>query len=386
VVGREETTGAIPESSTCLTPACEAPQPKLAFLDRFLTLWIFIAMAVGVGLGYALPHIADALDSVKVFGVSAPIAAGLLVMMYPPLAKVHYDELGRLRQAKRMLTTSLVLNWAVGPVLMFALAWLAFPEPEMAPFRNGLILVGLARCIAMVLVWNLLAKGDCEYCAVLVALNSVFQIAMYSVLAYLFITVLTPVVSPSSEAVVVDITMWDIARNVLVFLGIPFALGVASWYVLGKLKGRAWYDGTFAPRISPLALVGLLFTIVVMFALQGEKIVSNPLDVVRVAVPLVAYFLLMFFMSFALSHRLGFNYSQSATQSFTAASNNFELAIAVAVATFGIASQEAFTTVIGPLMEVPVLIALVNVSLWIGRRYYGPDGQPVRARRPVRGT
>ncbi len=343
-------------------------------------------MVLGVGLGYALPDIADALDSVKVFGVSAPIAVGLLVMMYPPLAKVHYDELGRLRQAKRMLTTSLVLNWAIGPVLMFALAWLAFPEPEMAPFRNGLILVGLARCIAMVLVWNLLAKGDCEYCAVLVALNSVFQIAMYSVLAYLFITVLTPVVSPGSEAIVVDITMWDIARNVLVFLGIPFALGVASYYVLGRMKGREWYDGTFAPRISPLALVGLLFTIVVMFALQGEKIVRSPLDVVRVAVPLVAYFLLMFFLSFALSHRLGFNYSQSATQSFTAASNNFELAIAVAVATFGIASLEAFTTVIGPLMEVPVLIALVNVSLWIGRRYYDREGAPVRAKGSTRGS
>jgi ACR3 family arsenite transporter len=343
-------------------------------------------MAIGIGLGYALPDIADALDSVKVFGVSAPIAVGLLVMMYPPLAKVHYDELGKLRQAKRMLTTSLVLNWAIGPVLMFALAWLAFPEPEMAPFRNGLILVGLARCIAMVLVWNLLAKGDCEYCAVLVALNSVFQIAMYSVLAYLFITVLTPVVSPGSEAIVVDITMWDIARNVLVFLGIPFALGVASYYVLGRMKGREWYDGTFARRISPLAMLGLLFTIVVMFALQGEKIVSNPLDVVRVAVPLVAYFLLMFFISFTLSHRLGFNYARSATQSFTAASNNFELAIAVAVATFGIASTEAFTTVIGPLMEVPVLIALVNVSLWIGRRYYGSDGRPIRGRRPVQGS
>jgi len=370
----------------CPAPACGTPASRLSYLDKYLTLWIFIAMALGIGLGNALPDLAEALDSVKVFGVSAPIAVGLLVMMYPPLAKVHYDELGRLRQAKRMLTTSLVLNWAIGPVLMFVLAWLAFPEPEMAPFRNGLILVGLARCIAMVLVWNLLARGDCEYCAVLVALNSVFQIAMYSVLAYLFITVLTPVVSPGSEAVVVDITMWDIARNVLVFLGIPFALGVASYYVLGRMKGREWYDGTFAPRISPLAMLGLLFTIVVMFALQGEKIVRNPLDVVRVAVPLVAYFLLMFFISFALSHRLGFNYAQSATQSFTAASNNFELAIAVAVATFGIASTEAFTTVIGPLMEVPVLIALVNVSLWIGRRYYGTDGRPARGSRQAKET
>jgi ACR3 family arsenite transporter len=367
-------------TDACPAPACETPQPRLSFLDRFLTLWIFTAMALGIGLGYLIPGMKDALNSVKVFGVSAPIAVGLLVMMYPPLAKVHYDELGRLRKAKRMLTTSLVLNWAVGPVLMFALAWLAFPEPEMAPFRNGLILVGLARCIAMVLVWNLLAKGDCEYCAVLVALNSLFQIVMYSVLAYLFITVLTPVVSPGSEAIVVHITMWDIAKNVLVFLGIPFALGVASWYVLGRVKGRHWYDGTFAPRIGPLAMLGLLFTIVVMFALQGEKIVSHPLDVVRVAMPLVAYFLLMFFLSFGLSHRLGFSYSQSATQSFTAASNNFELAIAVAVATFGIASTEAFTTVIGPLMEVPVLIGLVNVSLWIKRRYYDAEGRPMRGR------
>ncbi len=365
-------------AQSCQAPAREATEPTLSFLDRFLTLWIFIAMAIGVGLGYALPGLADALDSIKVFDVSLPIAVGLLVMMYPPLAKVHYDELGRLRQAKRMLTTSLVLNWAVGPLLMFALAWLAFPEPEMAPFRNGLILVGLARCIAMVLVWNLLAKGDCEYCAVLVALNSVFQIFMYSVLAYVFITVLTPVVSPASEAVVVDITMWQIAKNVLIFLGIPFALGVASYMLLARRRGREWYDRVFAPRISPLALLGLLFTIVVMFALQGEKIVERPLDVVRVAAPLVAYFLLMFFLSFGLSHRLGFNYGQSATQSFTAASNNFELAIAVAVATFGIASTEAFTTVIGPLMEVPVLIALVNVSLWIGSRFYGPDGLPRR--------
>ena len=368
----------MPSQDACPAPACETPPSRLSFLDKFLTLWIFIAMAIGIGLGYAIPGIKDALDSVKVFGVSAPIAVGLLVMMYPPLAKVHYDELGRLRKAKRMLSTSLVLNWAVGPLLMFALAWLAFPEPEMAPFRNGLILVGLARCIAMVLVWNLLAKGDCEYCAVLVALNSLFQIVMYSVLAYLFITVLTPVVSPGSGAIVVNITMWDIAKNVLVFLGIPFALGVASYYVLGRLKGRVWYDGTFAPKIGPLAMLGLLFTIVVMFALQGEKIVSSPLDVVRVAAPLVAYFLLMFFLSFGLSHRLGFNYAQSATQSFTAASNNFELAIAVAVATFGIASIEAFTTVIGPLMEVPVLIGLVNVSLWIKRRYYNAEGNPVR--------
>jgi len=356
--------------------ACEVPRKRLSFLDEFLTLWIFIAMGAGVALGHAFPEIADILDSVQVFNVSLPIAVGLLVMMYPPLAKVHYDELGKLRQAKKMLGTSLFLNWAIGPVLMFSLAWFAFPEPEDAPFRIGLILTGLARCIAMVLVWNMLAEGDCEYCAVLVALNSVFQIGMYSILAYFFITVMTPVISPSSEAIVVDITIVDIAKNVLIFLGIPFALGVASWYFIARRKGRDWYDRVFAPKISPLALIGLLFTIVVMFSLQGEKIIDQRWDVVRVAAPLVAYFLLMFFISFWLSHRLGLTYSQGATQSFTAASNNFELAIAVAIATFGIASTVAFTTVIGPLLEVPVLISLVNVALWFKKKYYGPDGRP----------
>ncbi|OGS42452.1 MAG: arsenical-resistance protein [Euryarchaeota archaeon RBG_16_62_10] len=364
--------------------ACEAPPRKgLSFLDEFLTIWIFVAMGIGLGLGYLFPELADALDSVQVFEVSLPIAVGLLVMMYPPLAKVRYDELGRLRQAKKMLGTSLLLNWAVGPVLMFSLAWLAFPGTDEAStsFRNGLILIGLARCIAMVLVWNMLAEGDCEYCAVLVALNSLFQIFMYSVLAYLLITVMTPVIAPSAEAAVVDITMAEIARNVLIFLGIPFALGVASWFFLARRKGREWYDRVFAPRISPLALVGLLFTIVIMFALQGEEILSRPWEVVRVALPLLAYFLLMFFLSFALSHRLGFTYGQAATQSFTAASNNFELAIAVAVATFTISSIEAFTAVIGPLMEVPVLIGLVNVALWIKRRFYRPDGLPLKARK-----
>ena len=367
------------EATTATAPACEVPKKKLSLLDELLTLWIFIAMGVGVGLGYAFPEISDILDSVQIFDVSLPIAVGLLVMMYPPLAKVHYDELGKLRSAKKMLSTSLVLNWAIGPVLMFALAWLAFPgsDETSAAFRNGLILVGLARCIAMVLVWNMLAEGDCEYCAVLVAMNSVFQIVMYSVLAYFFITVMTPVISPSSEAIVVDITIAQIAKNVLIFLGIPFALGVASWFFLARRKGREWYDTVFAPRISPLALIGLLFTIVVMFALQGEQIINQPLDVVHVALPLLAYFLIMFFVSFGLSHKLGFTYGQAATQSFTGASNNFELAIAVAVATFGIRSTVAFTTVIGPLLEVPVLISLVNVALWIKRKYYGANGTPI---------
>jgi ACR3 family arsenite transporter len=370
-------------TSECAVPQTrDSPRKGLSFLDEFLTLWIFLAMAVGLGLGYVFPELADILDSVKVFNVSLPIAVGLLVMMYPPLAKVHYDELGKLRGAKKMLSTSLILNWAIGPVLMFCLAWLAFPgtDETSTSFRNGLILIGLARCIAMVLVWNMLAQGDCEYCAVLVALNSVFQIFMYSILAFFFITVMTPVIAPSAEAAVVDITIADIAKNVLIFLGIPFAAGVASWYFLARRKGREWYDRVFSPKISPLALVGLLFTIVVMFALQGEEIISRPLEVARVALPLLAYFLLMFFMSFGLSHRLGFTYGQSATQSFTAASNNFELAIAVAVATFTISSIEAFTAVIGPLMEVPVLISLVNVALWIKKSYYGPDGFPVRRR------
>jgi ACR3 family arsenite transporter len=360
----------------------DSPRKGLSFLDELLTLWIFLAMAAGLGLGYVFPELADILDSVKVFNVSLPIAIGLLVMMYPPLAKVHYDELGKLRGAKKMLSTSLILNWAIGPVLMFCLAWLAFPgtDDTSTSFRNGLILIGLARCIAMVLIWNMLAQGDCEYCAVLVALNSVFQIFMYSILAFFFITVMTPVIAPSAEAAVVDITIADIAKNVLIFLGIPFAAGVASWFFLVRRKGREWYDRVFAARISPLTLVGLLFTIVVMFALQGEEIISRPIEVARVALPLLAYFLLMFFMSFGLSHRLGFTYGQSATQSFTAASNNFELAIAVAVATFTISSIEAFTAVIGPLMEVPVLISLVNVALWIKKRYYGPDGLPVRRR------
>jgi ACR3 family arsenite transporter len=370
-------------TSECAVPQTrDSPRKGLSFLDEFLTLWIFLAMAAGLGFGYVFPELADILDSVKVFNVSLPIAVGLLVMMYPPLAKVHYDELGKLRGAKKMLSTSLILNWAIGPVLMFCLAWLAFPgtDETSTSFRNGLILIGLARCIAMVLVWNMLAQGDCEYCAVLVALNSVFQIFMYSILAFFFITVMTPVIAPSAEAAVVDITIADIAKNVLIFLGIPFAAGVASWYFLARRKGREWYDRVFSPKISPLALVGLLFTIVVMFALQGEEIISRPLEVARVALPLLAYFLLMFFMSFGLSHRLGFTYGQSATQSFTAASNNFELAIAVAVATFTISSIEAFTAVIGPLMEVPVLISLVNVALWIKKSYYGPDGFPVRRR------
>jgi len=370
----------MPTEPSNAAQACAPARKKLSFLDEFLTVWIFVAMMAGIALGYAFPDLAGALDSVKVFDVSLPIAIGLLVMMYPPLAKVHYDEIGKLRRAKKMVGTSLLLNWVVGPVLMFLLAWLAFPgsDPVSSSFRNGLILIGLARCIAMVLIWNMLADGDCEYCAVLVAINSVFQILMYSVLAYFFITVMTPIMSASAQGSVVNITMEQIAKNVLIFLGIPFGAGFASWYLLARRKGREWYDRVFAPKISPLALIGLLFTIVIMFSLQGNEIIERPFEVLRVALPLLAYFLIMFFTSFGLSHRLGFSYGQGATQSFTAASNNFELAIAVAVATFSIASIEAFTAVIGPLMEVPVLISLVSVSLWIKKRYYDAAGNPVR--------
>jgi ACR3 family arsenite transporter len=351
------------------------PQKGLPILDRYLTLWIFLAMGIGIGLGYAFPGISDLIDAFSIDTVSLPIAIGLLVMMYPPLAKVKYEELGKLARAKesrKVFTTSLVLNWLIGPFLMFGLAWLFLPDrPE---FRVGLIMIGLARCIAMVLVWNQLAKGDTEYCAVLVALNSLFQIFMYSILAYLFITVLSGWIGGESASDVVDISMVDIAKSVFIFLGIPFIAGMVTRLVMVKRRGKDWYDNTFAPRIGPIALVGLLFTIVVMFSLKGLYIVSRPFDVLRVAVPLVIYFLLMFFISFGLSIKLGFRYALATTQSFTAASNNFELAIAVSVGVWGIASLQAFTAVIGPLMEVPVLIALVNVALWIRKRYYKDDG------------
>lgn len=343
----------------------------LSILDKFLTLWIFIAMGVGVGAGYFFPGVADILDALRLDTVSLPIAIGLLVMMYPPLAKVRYEELRRLvmaKESKRVFGTSLFLNWVVGPFLMFALAWLFLPDlPE---FRMGLIMVGLARCIAMVLVWNQLAGGDTEYCAVLVALNSLFQIFMYSLLAYLFITVLSGWIGGAAASAAVNVSVADIARSVFIFLGIPFIAGILTRYALVAKKGKEWYDGRFAPAISPLALIGLLFTIVVMFALKGAYIIGRPLDVARVAVPLVAYFVLMFFVSFWISYRLRFSYELAAMQSFTAASNNFELAIAVCIGVWGIASLQAFAAVIGPLMEVPVLIGLVNVALWIRKRYY----------------
>ena len=345
---------------------------RLSALDRYLPLWIFAAMAAGLLLGRVYPGLAGALDRVQLAGVSVPIAIGLLWMMYPVLAKVRYETIGAHVRDTKLLGTSLLLNWVLGPLVMLGLAWLFLPD--LPAYRNGLVLIGLARCIAMVLIWNSLACGSGELAAVLVALNSVFQIVTYSFLGWLFLNVVPGWFG--AETAIVDVSMWEIARSVLIFLGIPLLAGYLTRRVLVARRGEAWYTGTFMPKFGPTALLGLLYTIVLMFAMQGGRILQLPLDVLRIALPMLVYFFVMFGLAFWLSRRLGFDYEATASLSFTAAGNNFELAIAVAIATFGITSGEALAAVVGPLIEVPALVGLVYVSLWARRRFFGAAMAP----------